>query len=511
MRRDAVRPRVACLDVPALPLQLLSRSHPTWADAPLAVVAEDHPQAIVEQVDSKAAKQRVRPGMRYATALQLARDLRAAPVSERERAEARREILAALHARTPRVEPDGERDGVFWLDPSGLGGLFGPLEGWAANVLGAVEELGFTGSIVVGFGRLPSWAIARTRRGPFVLESPAEEARLAARAPLLRLGIPSEVRDALLALGVDTLGGFLALPRGEVGVRFGPEARALHARFADALRDPLSPVAFEEPIVMEAELEPPDDDATRLLFCIKGAMHALMAELARRSLALGALSLTFELEGHGPPHRERIEAARATRDALSLLELVRLRLANVRLPSRVERIVVEAEPARLDGVQLAMFAQRQRDPGASSRAIARLRAAFGDVAVTRARLEDGWLPENAFSWQPTDRVDVPRPALALDEIDAAGEGSREEPRDGPPGRLVRRVLPRPTPLPVGADGRPRLDPPLDALVGPYRLQGGWWVREAARDYFFAERRDGALLWLFRDRRRGGWFLHGQVD
>jgi protein ImuB len=469
------------------------------------VVAEDHPQAIVEQVDAKAARLRVRPGMRYATALQLARDLRAAPVSERVRREAQAEILAALHARTPRVEPDRERDGVFWLDPSGLGGLFGPLERWAANVLGAVEELGLRGAIVVGFGRLPSWAIARTRRGPFVLESPAEEARLAARAPLVRLGIPAEVRDALLALGVDTLGGFLALPRGEVGVRFGSEARALHARFADALRDPLSPVAFEEPIVMEAELEPPDDDATRLLFCIKGAMHALMAELARRSLALAALTLTFELERHDP-HRERIEAARASRDALSLLELVRLRLATVRLPSRVERIVVEAEPARLDGTQLAMFAQRQRDPGASGRAIARLRAAFGDTSVTRAALEDGWLPENAFAWQPTERVDAPeaRPeARRQDDGDAPGEA--------PTGRLVRRVLPRPRPLPVGADGRPRLDPPLDALVGPYRLQGGWWVREAARDYFFAERRDGALLWLFRDRRRGGWFLHGQVD
>ena len=37
------------------------------------------------------------------------------------------------------------------------------------------------------------------------------------------------------------------------------------------------------------------------------------------------------------------------------------------------------------------------------------------------------------------------------------------------------------------------------------------VREAARDYYFGEREDGALLWLFFDRRRERWFLHGQVD
>ena len=178
-----MRARVACLDVPALPLQLLSRMHPEWADAPLAVVEEDHPQARILWVDRRAARKRVRIGMRYASALQLTRELRAAPVPAEALAAARAEVLEALQARTPRVEPDPSRAGVYWLDPAGMGNLFGPLERWAANVHDALTVLGFDGAVVVGFGRLPSWAIARMRRGPFVLESPAEEARLAARVP----------------------------------------------------------------------------------------------------------------------------------------------------------------------------------------------------------------------------------------------------------------------------------------------------------------------------------------
>lgn len=493
-------PRVACVDVPALPLQLLSRAHPQWADAPLAVVEEDSPQAKILWVDELAAARRVRVGMRYASALQLSRALRAAPVSEESLRRARAEILEALHARTPRVEPDRERAGVFWLDPSGLDALFGPLEAWAKSVHSSLTALELDSSVVVGFARLRAWAIARSMSGSApdghrVLESVAEETHLASRTPLLRLDLEPELREALLGLGVRTLGGFLQLPRGDVGLRFGPEASRLHALFDDALRLPMQAAPFEEPIAIEAELNPPDGDATRLLFCIKGALHALIAELTRRALALRALRIVFELERGGAPE-ERIEPARATRDAMAILELVRLRLDRIRLTAPVERLRLSAEPVRLDGEQLSLFAGERRDPAAASLSIARLRAAFGEGVVTRARLRDAWLPENRFVWEPTSKVDAPLPITHQSKTE---------------GVLVRRLLSRPERLPVDARGRPRTRPPLVQLTGPYRIQGGWWIREAARDYFFGEREDGALLWLFRERRERTWFLHGVVD
>lgn len=560
--------RVACVDAPALPLQLLQRARPEWRGAPLAVVEEDHPQALILWIDAMAAKKGVRVGMRYAAALELCRELRASPVPSAMIDRAKRELIEALTRFTPKVEPDGEREGVLWLDPSGLGSLFGPIERWASGVHAALRQLALRGAVVVGFARLPTWAVARMRAGPFVIESPAEEADLASRAPLAHLEIPPELRDALVALGITTLGGFLALPRGDIGQRFGPHARELHALFADALRPPMQAAQAEEPIFVEAELETPDDNLMRILFCIKGGLHALMADLARRSLALRALEVRLELEAaprpiaasdaraidfalergrpgvpsgareelrlnaHPSPENlppsllpragaltaaastsasassstsavkeservvvaERIEPARATRDALSVLELVRLRFASVVLPARVEKIVLEAEPSRLDGAQLVLFAGRRHDPEAAARGIARLRASFGDDAVTRAALRDEWLPERAFAWEPTDTVSVPT-GLA----------------SPPEGRLVRRVLSAPIELPSGSDGRPRTSPPIEAMVGPYRLQGGFWVGEVARDYFYAERADGALLWIYRDRHHGRWFLHGHLD
>jgi protein ImuB len=69
--------RLACVDLPAFPLQLLLRRHPDWAGYPAAVVAEDKPQGLVLWVNEKAREFGVLPGLRYAAAFSLAATFRA--------------------------------------------------------------------------------------------------------------------------------------------------------------------------------------------------------------------------------------------------------------------------------------------------------------------------------------------------------------------------------------------------------------------------------------------------
>ena len=69
--------------------------------------------------------------------------------------------------------------------------------------------------------------------------------------------------------------------------------------------------------------------------------------------------------------------------------------------------------------------------------------------------------------------------------------------------------------------RPRREPdgwiiepeygPVERLQGPYRANGAWWVREVERDYYFAHTRSGDVLWVFYDRPRRTWFLHGWLE
>ncbi|MCA9661507.1 MAG: hypothetical protein KC486_24420, partial [Myxococcales bacterium] len=82
--------------------------------------------------------------------------------------------------------------------------------------------------------------------------------------------------------------------------------------------------------------------------------------------------------------------------------------------------------------------------------------------------------------------------------DERSEGDAEDDREPPPPPSLAGVMP-PT---CGAVRR---------LHGPYRVSGGWWVRAVERDYYYAETTGGELLWLFFDRPRRRWFLHGVVD
>jgi protein ImuB len=504
--------RIACIDVPALPLQILRRDRPEWGGYPLAVVVEDRPTATVLSVSRSALALGIRPGMRYAAALGLSRELRAGVVPPARIAEVRAELVGALHRLSPRVEPDAERSSVVWVDPRGMLALHGSHERWAAAAQGALEALDLFGTVVVGFRRLPSLAVARAeRRGARsggsgrieVLRSADDEARRAADALLVRLDLPPALTEALHLFGLRTLGQLLALPAGEVSVRLGAEALALHRAFSGALEAPLSPAVAEEPIEIEAEIEPPDDDRARLLFCLKGALVALMSALASRRTGLGALEVTFWLEraeglSPRPPVRFTIEPASASRDVVGLISLCQLKLESLALPARVERLVLGATPRPLEETQLALTEHpRKRDPKALARGLSRLRAALGEGAVTRGRLESSWAPEASFRWEPVEDVPAPRvvPPSQL----------------SPP--LVRRVLTHAIPLASDARGLPRLGPSSAAplrLIGPYRVQSGWWSERIERDYFYAERADGCMLWLYREAS-GRWFLQGQID
>lgn len=49
------------------------------------------------------------------------------------------------------------------------------------------------------------------------------------------------------------------------------------------------------------------------------------------------------------------------------------------------------------------------------------------------------------------------------------------------------------------------------MHGPFRISGGWWVKTVERDYYYVETQRGDVLWVFYDRPRRRWFLHGFVD
>jgi protein ImuB len=61
------------------------------------------------------------------------------------------------------------------------------------------------------------------------------------------------------------------------------------------------------------------------------------------------------------------------------------------------------------------------------------------------------------------------------------------------------------------DGQPQYHGALEILAGPQRLETGWLdgpAHCALRDYFVARSAVAGLLWIYRERLRPEWYLHG---
>jgi len=503
--------KVACLDLPALPLQLVWRQELAWRAHPVVVIDEDRPQGSVQWACERARAAGVLVGQRYAHALSLCRGLRARVVPPEQIAAAIDELRAKLHALSPRVEPHAD-PGTFWLDGDGLERLFVDHEArpagsaWGVEIMKAASELGYRGAVVVGFSRFATYAIARaTRHGVTVIRSDADERAAASAVPLARLDVAPKLRDSLARLGVTTVGGLVRLPGGGILERFGSDAYRLYQLAAGERWDPLVPVAPPEAPDERVLLDDDEADIERLVFILKAPIDRLLDRLAGKARALTVLHVELALKhavGKIELRADCIKPAAPTLDARALVRLVHLRLTGMPPSAPVNAVRVWAEDVAATREQLALFASKpRRDLRAADEAIARVRAELGDDAVVRAVLREGHLPEASFGWERLVHVVAAQP----------------QPRLVRP--LVRRLLTRPQPLPPQArqvrdDGWLLSGLEHGAVVrifGPYVVSGGWWQHEVHREYHFAELERGDCLWVYYDRNRRRWFWQGAVE
>ena len=550
---------MACVELPTFPLQLLLKRYPDWVGQPVAVVDRDKPQGLILQVNEEARAARIRTGMRYGAGLSLAHTLLAGEVP---RADVEREV-AAIAARlcrfSPDVEPCRDEPGVFRLNASGLARLHASLHRWAQEIVAALRERGFRAVVAVGFTRFGTYAVARTlvtRFGPptvtgtlvtrcgspavtgtlvtrydpsavtgalapgepvAVIRDRAHERALAREVRLNRLGIDPTLRERLHGLGIRTVGAFLQLPSEGIRRRFGPEAQRLHRLAAGELWAPLQPLRTPEPLVAHHNLDDPETDADRLLFHFKRLLDRVLATAATRHQALAELTLHLRLDRSGM-QTERIRPAAPTLDVVQLMNLVRLRLESLALDAGVVELRVTGRAIATTAMQQGLFAERpRRDRAAAERALARVRAEFGDEAVVRARLAEAHLPEARFAWEPVGTVPYP------------------EPREVAPRPMVRRIHARTLALPLplepcservepcsepehlpmpGGEGRYESECGggcVRELTGPYVVSGGWWRSAVHREYYFARTQGGDMLWIYYDRPRRRWRWQGRVE
>jgi protein ImuB len=502
--------------VRSLALQLVRRRHPEWRGEPLAVVARPGAHGELTHVDAVARRLGVRVGMRLGPALSLTERLRADTCPPAEVAAAVAAITDVLRAFSPGVEPSPALPGVLWLQADGLRHLAPSLDLWARGLREALSRDGLAAAVAVGFTRFGAFAGARACRSWVVFERPGDEQAAAHAVRLGLLGLPPRTLAELDKLTIRTVGDLLALPAAGVRRRFGAEAYALHRAASDVASLPLQAAPEAAPVLTVVHIEPAEQDSTRLLFIVRRELHGLLRVLARRGADVRQVVLRLSSEGPRPEvTTTAVGPAAPTRDEGALLELLRLRLDALPLHRPIATVALELVGSDAAHGQLELFAEQpRRDPDAADQSLARVRAELGDGAVVRARLSDGVLPEDRYTWEPlavTPRdlggAPLPErpPPLVRRLRGEAGQGANHRPGGGPPqgqssGHGARGWAP------LGA-GRGE----VVELGRPTLLSGGWWDRAADREYRYAILSSGDVVWLCFDRIARRWSVAGTVE
>jgi protein ImuB len=341
-------------------------------------------------------------------------------------------------------------------------------------MLAGLEELGYASTHACAPTAQAAWLLARAGTQATVRE-PAGLEQAIAVLPLTLLDQPVDILDGLEKIGAHTLGDCLRLPRAGVVRRFGrglldeldralgrlPEARALF----------VPPSTFERRLTLPA----PVHEAEALLFAARRLLPELEGWLGLRQAGVQELELACCHEDAAYTLL-RLGFVQPTGAAERMLLLLRETLARTRLPAPVDAIVLHAR--RILPLAAASGDLFQAQEGDGQLLLERLRIRLGKEAVHSVAPTLDHRPERAW-----------RPCAAGDEAAVPGKVSRP---------LWLLTQPRPC-----RDGR------LVLQAGPERIESGWWDgMDVARDYYVAQDRKGARLWVYCEHASGAWFVHG---
>jgi protein ImuB len=338
-----------------------------------------------------------------------------------------------------------------------------------------IGEMGYAAEMACAPSSHGAWLLAKAGIEKAVRERARLETILAA-LPVALLDQPPTVLESLERVGARTLGECLRLPRGGMARRFG---QALIDELDRALgRLPEARAFFAPPPSFERSLEfpAPVQDAEALQFAARRLLPELEGYLTLRQAGVQELELVCRHERLADTVL-KLGFAKPLRDAGRMQLLLRETLGRTRLPAAVHTIILRAPLVLPLSASCGDLFQKSREADGDL-LLERLRIRLGKDAVYGIETAADHRPERA--WRPCQ-----------EQGSAAAAANRHRPL---------WLLPKPLPC---HDGR------LKLTSGPERIESGWWDGgDATRDYYVAEDKNGAQLWVFCDRTSGEWFVHG---
>lgn len=481
----------ACLHFPLLPLETLARS--TATAHPLAI-ADGPARPRILALNLPAQRLGVHAGMDISAALAVAPALAVHARNRTLETRALREIALWSLQFAPAPGVDG--DDALLLEIGASRRLFGGQAALMRAIGDALPALGFSAWLAAAPTPTAALMLARARRG-HVVTDPARLPEALATLPITTLDCAPSTLETLADLGMHEVGQVLALPRDALARRFGTGLLDTLDRALGRRPDPRPPIVLPEQFSSRLDLPAPAWESEALGFGCKRLVAALCGWL--RGRGLGAMRLRLELlHEEARPSLIVLGLSAPSRESAHLCTLLRERLERVRLPDRVEALVIATEHCEPLGARdLDLFPGSNNADADDAALIERLCARLGDEAVLALHPHADHRPE--LAWRAGEPVRTASPVL-------------------PPAPRPLWLLAEPQPLHDYL--RDTRSPPV-LTDGPEKIESGWWeARDVCRDYYVARTDAGQVLWVFREAlpdhagtpgaRTGevAWYVHG---
>lgn len=329
--------------------------------------------------------------------------------------------------------------------------------------------------------------------------------------PFERIDAVNAHGATLARLGCRTLADVRKLPRGGISRRFDSQL-LLALDQAYGLRPEGYPwVTLPETFCAKLELPGRVDTAPALMFGARRLLVQMGGWLAARHCGVTAFTLhwchdVMRSRDAGDGGEITVRTAQPTQNVEHLCRLLTENLAKVTLNAPASDLVLSAtEVTSIIEDSLSLLPDSRATGEAVELVLERIEARLGKKRVLRPVLTEDTRMEWMNRWQP---MNAKRPTTKVRQV---------------PGPQPTWIFKTPLKLDV-KDERPLYQGPLQLLLGPERVEGGWWHRvknaecggqrslNVARDYWVALSPHAGALWIFQQRlpkdEVASWYLHG---
>jgi len=326
-----------------------------------------------------------------------------------------------------------------------------------------------------------------------------------AQANLQHLEQDSKTIQKLLHCGFQTLADIQAIPRVELGSRFGQEFLVYLTQLWGDLADPQIGITPPETFHASANFAEPIHNVTWIQQQLDRLLDDLVHFITSRQLLCRSFTWHFYHENNRLIKVVSIGVSASQNLHSTFKELTNLKLENIKFDWEFSSITLSSDhllPIRLFNDDLFNPTPDQEQ---FQQLIDKLTNRLGQPAVFHVQEEKEYLPELANACLPTNKQQI-REAPSSYQIKSncqVSEVQANEPFKDQPLWLLEK----PTRL-MKHDRLPLFEGPLSIIHGPNRITSHWWETLQSRDYFIVRQRNGRLLWVFFDRVNQNWFLHG---